>query len=586
MTFSDAYVGTGLHTPGQRVIANYDEAEAGNADDPYAPWAPDDERLTPQGWQPVPEWVKGYRQHQWDAALEVVEHFNSGVGLVFVNAPTGSGKTLLADLVTRLMAQPGVYLCTTKSLQDQVLHDFDYARVLKGKANYPTMFMPFPEFTCGDCQGPQGCDYCDPVGACPYRRAKQQAITSQLAVVNMAYWLREANYVRKPAFSLPPDPSIPDTSMGRRRRDGGLFIIDECDTLEDQLLGFIEFALTKTRLRELRITAPGKGVHKTTLVKWINEDLLPAVSRVIGEYGNTTRVEDLRKKRGLEQLLESAREIVDEIPDENWLRDYEREDALPFSMKPVRVDGYGPKNLWRHGGKFVLMSATIISADEMVSTLGYEGEWRVVNVPMTFPVENRPIHVAGVANMTYKTEAEEWPKMVRAVEKILANHPDDRVLIHTVSYPRSKKLMTGLRDIRHTRRFFTYNNAGERDGALEEFRKTPRAVMIAPSFERGIDLAGDECRVQIVVKMPYPNTSDPRVQRRAYGPDGDGWMAVQTIRSLVQMTGRAVRSSDDTCETYILDQQFMSRVWKRNKALLPSWWRESINLKYRVRDLL
>lgn len=63
-------------------------------------------------------------------------------------------------------------------------------------------------------------------------------------------------------------------------------------------------------------------------------------------------------------------------------------------------------------------------------------------------------------------------------------------------------------------------------------------------------------------------------------------MAVQTIRSLVQMTGRAVRSADDWCVTYVLDRQFVSRVWRQNKNLLPVWWRESVNMQFRTKDLL
>ena len=51
---------------------------------------------------------------------------------------------------------------------------------------------------------------------------------------------------------------------------------------------------------------------------------------------------------------------------------------------------------------------------------------------------------------------------------------------------------------------------------------------------------------------------------------------MQTVRSLVQMTGRAMRHEDDTCEIYIIDAQFMENVWKKSKHLLPEWWKEAI----------
>jgi Rad3-related DNA helicase len=42
------------------------------------------------------------------------------------------------------------------------------------------------------------------------------------------------------------------------------------------------------------------------------------------------------------------------------------------------------------------------------------------------------------------------------------------------------------------------------------------------------------------------------------------------------MTGRGMRHELDMCETYILDSQFIKGVWRKNKHLLPSWWRDAL----------
>ena len=60
---------------------------------------------------------------------------------------------------------------------------------------------------------------------------------------------------------------------------------------------------------------------------------------------------------------------------------------------------------------------------------------------------------------------------------------------------------------------------------------------------------------------------------------------MQTIRDIVQMTGRGVRSADDWAITYVLDSQFTKNVW-RNKFLFPEWWREAVNLGADVRWLM
>jgi Rad3-related DNA helicase len=58
-------------------------------------------------------------------------------------------------------------------------------------------------------------------------------------------------------------------------------------------------------------------------------------------------------------------------------------------------------------------------------------------------------------------------------------------------------------------------------------------------------------------------------------PDGQYWYTIQTIRSLVQMTGRGVRSKEDWAHTYILDAGFMDFL-RRNRHLLPEWWLDAL----------
>ena len=50
---------------------------------------------------------------------------------------------------------------------------------------------------------------------------------------------------------------------------------------------------------------------------------------------------------------------------------------------------------------------------------------------------------------------------------------------------------------------------------------------------------------------------------------------METVRSLVQMTGRGMRHEDDWCISYILDRQFTSNVWKK-RHLIPDWWQTSL----------
>ena len=121
-------------------------------------------------------------------------------------------------------------------------------------------------------------------------------------------------------------------------------------------------------------------------------------------------------------------------------------------------------------------------------------------------------------------------------------------------------------------RVHTYMQASDRDMVLEDF-KHEGGVLVGPSLDRGVDLPGDLCRVQVLVKVPFPNLGDRQVAERARGEGGGRWYAAETARTVVQMTGRGVRGSEDWCVSYVLDRQFM-RWWNgEGKRLLPRWWR-------------
>jgi len=259
-------------------------------------------------------------------------------------------------------------------------------------------------------------------------------------------------------------------------------------------------------------------------------------------------------------------------------------------MKPVKVHQHGVRNLWRHGQRWLVMSATIISADEMSDSLGVKGEYATVRVPMTFPVENRPVVLAPVADVTYKNMDKAVKDLGWAIKVASEEHPGERMVVHTVSYKLARDLeqelsqyveFGGLRG----RKVITYTEGRGREFALAQYKKTEGAVMLAPSMSRGIDLPDDMCRVQIVAKCPFPALGDKQIAARLHTDGGQMWYSVKTIRDIVQMTGRAVRHDEDWAVTYIFDSSFRG-LWSRWQKLFPEWWRESVDTRSDVRKFI
>lgn len=534
---------------------------------PTAQISPADVHWTRHGDPPLPDKFESFQPHQIAAYEQIMAAFEHA-DIVMVDAPTGSGKTIIGEMVRRGMGTKALYICHSKSLQEQFAADFPYCKVLKGRSNYSTQLASFPDTTCADCTrtpADDGCAWCSDPIICEYPIAKTRALTARLSVLNTAYLLAEANHVG-----------------GMSNRD--FIIIDECDTLERELMSYIQFEVSDYRLKALGPTAPIKGSHKTTIATWMETELLPAVTTAYKKLPPRPRdVTTIRRKAGLNSLRREIERIVPELRGEdslNWVRD---NGAGPMVLKPVRVDRQAKDAVWRHGKKFLLMSATIVSADQLAEDLGIESaglKWELVRVPHTFPIENRRIHVRPIADMAQKHRASgSWDRMADGIRLILADHPNERVLVHTVSYQLAGHLRDRLAG--SGRPVLTYRSASERDAAIAQFRRSESAVLVAPSLDRGVDFRDDDCRVVIVAKVPFPYLGDDQVSTRMRTKGGRQWYSCQTVRTLVQMTGRGVRSEKDWCKTYILDSQFLDNIWKKSRQLLPQWFRDAIVMEGR-----
>ena len=200
-------------------------------------------------------------------------------------------------------------------------------------------------------------------------------------------------------------------------------------------------------------------------------------------------------------------------------------------------------------------------------------KWSGLAIPSTFPPDRRPIYLHPTALMNRKNREQAYPLIADAVGKILEKETG-KILIHSVSYDLAYFISNVIRH--GSKPVFAYQNSKEKEKAISRYLNSSNGVLVAPSLDRGIDLPQDTCRAIIVIKLPFPNLGTKQVSARLYRPGGQLWYNVKTVRSLVQMTGRGMRSETDYCNSYILDKQFITLLWKRNKHLLPQWWREAL----------
>ena len=253
--------------------------------------------LTPKDFG-LPEKFATFRRDQLEIASKIA---TSTKFAYLLDSPTGTGKSVIAATVQKLLGKQIVYLATTKQLQDQLLNDFPYARTLKGRENYPCLLYKnmFPRISAEECSNSEARP-CEQISDCPYMLAKSAALRAPLAVLNTAYFLTEANFVG--SFS-PVD----------------YLIVDECDMIEDTLMNFIEVVITQRQLDNLGLEPPK---YKTKFESWVDwarsavnvlEPRLASVRNQLEGAWATTDFELMRDEKNLSRLMGKLKFFIKEV---------------------------------------------------------------------------------------------------------------------------------------------------------------------------------------------------------------------------------------------------------------------------------
>jgi len=492
-----------------------------------------------------------WRPFQEETASKITDSDNK---ISMISAPTGSGKSLIAMSICKEY-QRSLYLCSTKTLQDQLANDFEGIPILKGRANYPCVYnkvteASFPKITCDDCiaefddEAAEDCKH-----YCVYEVKKREALRAQIAILNMTYYITEINFIG-------------------RFKSCNMVVVDECDMLEKEILKFISLSVSDRQMDRFNLEPPQ---YKTKFESWKlwAEKYLPNIEKSL-ELLNI-QFKDNRKDISLFRTIKSTRALYKKMTmfrdfvDETWI--YE-ERGNKWEFKPTWISQFMGEYFWNHAQRFVLMSAT----PPMPRLIGVD-DCKRIELPSQFLKESRRVIYDPVANLTHKTMDEEKPKLLKRVKEIIDSYPNEKGLIHTVSYLLADYLAKNL----NSNRILTHDGGGRTD-TLNKFKTINfPAVLISPSMDRGVDLPYDAARWCIVAKLPFPDLSDKQVSARLYshGSFGRQWYAQTTASTLMQMTGRIVRAIDDFGTSWILDRQF-ENFYAKNAGLFYNWWTEAL----------
>jgi len=565
-----------------------------------------------------------FRQDQQEAIDVILKQFESDKKFVILEAPTGSGKSAIAYTVAQFFKR-SFWLSPQKVLQDQAMRDFGsppksnlHPTVdLKGRSNYvcthnqryaaslirgflttvgyttteakaiaehfiihrsfeglsckldfsavsKIMEICDKKVTCGEgiCRtrdGKSKCKECFPDGKpieCPYWTRHIEAQLAPICLMNFRVFLHQTALTN--AFDA---------------RD--LMILDEAHSIESELMDFISFNLSDRPLRDFDIIIPELPTA-ADYAKFLQDKKVPdIISKIVKE----AREEGNVKKE--DEWLDAARRcdhFIETAGNGNWVSLYKKTNVNSIEwntveLRPVYIREMAEDYVFEKAEKILMMSATILSASAICSSLGIDkSQAFAIRYPCRFPAKNRPIFFQPIGSLSYKNKAETLPKMAPAVDKILNKYEGKRGIIHTFNFEIARLL---LKECKTRKRMLIQDDFETKNEMLKHHAQKEGSVIVAPNMREGIDLMEDLSRFAIIAKMPYPPIKgNPQLEARVR--DSQDYYDWLVGTALMQAIGRSVRSETDWADTYIIDSDFGWFLKKAGKKMFPAWFVEAI----------
>jgi ATP-dependent DNA helicase DinG len=249
-----------------------------------------------------------------------------------------------------------------------------------------------------------------------------------------------------------------------------------------------------------------------------------------------------------------------------------------ITFKPLHIRDYAEKYLLKSADVRIFMSGSFIDPQQFCKDLGILPEevyYRKAESKFNTK-ENNPIILKYAGKLSKNSKEKTLPKTIPILESIFQKHSQEKGLIHCNSQFFANYILNNIK----SNRLITYTSQSKDpnekiDAKLDEFKKSKQPkIMVSYSMNEGVDLPYDQCRFQIIFKIPFPYLGDNQIRaRKQIDPN---WYNVKTVQRLTQAIGRGMRAQDDYCTNYIIDKDFQILQSRKFKNILPKTITETI----------
>lgn len=477
---------------------------------------------------------------QWRACQDIAIHQILTTAERFLTqvVPTGGGKSAIYTGAAMLTPGRTIILTSTKGLQTQLIADFaDCGAVeMRGKGNYRCRLNSLVACDACLCNFGVNCTMREE-GGCPYYDALRRARKAKIVITNYAYWMAQNEF---------------SDGLGKFER----MVLDEAHDAPNHLTSHVsvQFSAHDTwEWKYLRL-ADCAPANADDWQDWAEHKIVSVESR-LAQAKLDQDAKKFAQLSGLKSRLERLTTI-----DNTWVWEGGKDG---ITLSPAAPGRFAEAYLFVGVPRVLLTSATIVpKTGELLGIRSGEH----TEYPHMFPVENRRLIHIPTVRVNHKNGAAEEARLLARVDQIIGERMGEKGIIHTISYKRRDMI---LAKSRYAHLMVTHNRR-DTEAVVRAFKQSnPPNILVSPSMATGWDFPADELRWQIILKLPYPDIRGAITQERTRAdPD---YTAYLTMQQLIQACGRGVRSEDDWCDTFIIDNNI---VWflKNYKHLMVDWF--------------
>lgn len=530
-----------------------------------------------------------FRPQQKEVIIDILEaYFEDPDGIYLLNAPTGSGKSIIAMLAADFLiykGKRGYILASDLVLHQQYVNDFKRMQLwnwgnVKGVDNY-SCAVNGERFSVGDCKSKgisyQGAESLPCFKHCGYLMARRKSIRSPLALLTYPYALIQRNCVEEKQTSPPfPQRNFVVCDEAHKILDivqshfSPLVSHDIYKKVEKLTDGLFEIGLKRPDVDIARLERLIKDIYAEednnvllTLLKDVEKILEGVVSstgdvrEIAGkEFGEDDVPREWIKVFNLYDWIKDCHckiedycDIIGKVGVSKMVKN-PGEKSIAFNC----IDEYYllGKHFFNKFGFKLLMTATMGNPSDFMKNHGIKNA-RYFKMDSHFKWDNSPIIYYPGKKMSARYLDDNFDWGVKTLSDILTMHPNDSGIVHTGSYELGQKLWQALpKDVR--KRVLLYKGSEEKDAMLKKMKKKKGTVLMGPSLLEGLNLIDDLSRFQVFMKVPYPHLGDKYVAAKL--KFSQKWYNWKTSIGVLQGTGRSIRTPDDWAVTYLVDGCF------------------------------